>query len=290
MALATVPNTTCWHYVNANGHTVGGLAVKIATLLQGKHKPVYHRSGDFGDYVVVQNVEKVVFTGEKWKRKHYRWHTRYAGGLHEVPASRMQQKDPREILLRAVKQMLPRNRTRENRLKRLVLLQGEDKSNPYLEKISDYPTTTVLEKKEVEKRDPGHLESVMKGGFMFKMEEDDERFTFVARKFSGRNLRAKKEQSAYRQEVKKALRYKFPDFNPIEVPSEEKDRLWNEHVARKKEELEETLELAKKAKVEYWTKKSGDLMQRYPEMAAKMEKEMPKKKKKSKKSDDESKQ
>jgi large subunit ribosomal protein L13 len=67
--------------VDASGQKVGRLAQKIATILTGKHKPIYHPTADVGDYVVVTNADKVVFTGRKWDQKIYRKHTQHPGGL-----------------------------------------------------------------------------------------------------------------------------------------------------------------------------------------------------------------
>eukprot|EP00954_Amorphochlora_amoebiformis_P003736 289809-Amorphochlora_amoeboformis.AAC.1 len=75
-----------WHLFNADGKVVGRVAAAAAHLLQGKHKPVFNRSKDCGDYVVIVNAEFVNFTGKKWKKKIYRHHTGYPGGLKEIAA------------------------------------------------------------------------------------------------------------------------------------------------------------------------------------------------------------
>jgi large subunit ribosomal protein L13 len=74
---------------------------------------------------VVTNVDKVVFTGEKWRQKLYRWHTGYPGGLKEVPAWRMRERRPDSVLAKAVSGMLPKNRLRDPRLGRLKLFYGD---------------------------------------------------------------------------------------------------------------------------------------------------------------------
>ena len=89
---------------------VGRLATHIATLLLGKHKPVYNPSLDCGDNVLVTNARQVQFTGKKWRQKHYRWHTGYPGGLKVYPASRMRDEHPERVLWKAVYGMLPKVR------------------------------------------------------------------------------------------------------------------------------------------------------------------------------------
>jgi len=113
-----------WHVLDAKGCRVGHLAVQIARLLLGKHKPIYNPLMDCGDYVVVKNVEKVIFTGDKWKQKLYRWHTGYPGGLKEVKAKDRLMKHPDMILRRAVYGMLPKTRLRRVRLRKLRLYVG----------------------------------------------------------------------------------------------------------------------------------------------------------------------
>ena len=125
-----------WHYVDAHGRSVGRLANQIARLLQGKHKPTYNPSlcKQTGDFVVVTNAEKVVFTGNKWMQKRYTWHTRHAGGLIRERAKDMLRKHPDHILYRAVKGMLPSNQLRTQRLKRLKVYVGPD--HPHQHQIS----------------------------------------------------------------------------------------------------------------------------------------------------------
>lgn len=116
-----------WHVIDAEGHRVGRLASQISNILQGKHKPIYSRSADLGDYVVVTNLNKIQFATEaKWKKKQYRWHTGYPGGLKEVPAERMKERFPTRILEHAVRGMVPKNRTRKVLMDRLKLYAGPD--------------------------------------------------------------------------------------------------------------------------------------------------------------------
>lgn len=118
-----------WYHIDAGGLTVGRVAQTISVLLSGKHKPIWSPDTDVGDYVVVTNADKVEFTGHKWRQKIYHRHSTYPGSLKEIPAWRMLEKEPTRILRLAVKGMLPRNRTRKDRFRRLKLLIGPE--NPF---------------------------------------------------------------------------------------------------------------------------------------------------------------
>ena len=112
-----------WWLVDAADKVVGRLASDIAVLLMGKHKPTYTPHVDTGDYVVVINVEKVVFTGKKWERKKYTWYTGYPGLKSETAAKRKQRK-PEMILHEAVRRMLPKNKLATRMLSKLKLYVG----------------------------------------------------------------------------------------------------------------------------------------------------------------------
>jgi len=117
----------CWHLVDAKDQTVGRLASQIAAILKGKHKPTFLPNKDMGDTVVVVNAERVQFTGNKWQKKLYRWHTGYPGGLKERPANRMLERNPVQILRRATLGMLRRNRLRHGYIEpRLKIYVGPD--------------------------------------------------------------------------------------------------------------------------------------------------------------------
>lgn len=107
------------HIIDARGKSLGRLASQITVLLVGKHKPEYDPSKDLGDIVVVKNVDKMKFTGKKLEKKKYYWHTGYLGGLKERTLKQMLQKDPKKVLKLAVLGMLPKNRLRKKRIKRL---------------------------------------------------------------------------------------------------------------------------------------------------------------------------
>lgn len=108
------------HEIDAAGGHPGRLASMIAVLLMGKHKPSFERHIDNGDKVVVTNAEKVVFTGKKNVQKLYRHHSMHPGGLKEVPYKLIMKVDPTEVIRHAVSRMLPKNKFRTNRLKRLT--------------------------------------------------------------------------------------------------------------------------------------------------------------------------
>ncbi len=115
-----------WYVVDASDKIVGRLATKIATILRGKHKPVYTPHVDTGDFVVVVNAEKIKFTGNKLDQKMYYRHTGYIGGLKERTAKEMLEKNPEEIIRHAVKGMLPKGRLGRKLLKKLKIYRGSN--------------------------------------------------------------------------------------------------------------------------------------------------------------------
>ena len=115
-----------WYVVDAEGQTLGRLATEIATILRGKNKPQYTPHVDTGDFVVVVNAEKVVVTGRKAEQKVYRRHSGYPGGLKETSYERMMERRPTEILRRAVKGMMPKNRLARQQLRKLKIYAGPE--------------------------------------------------------------------------------------------------------------------------------------------------------------------
>ena len=113
-----------WYVVDATDQVVGRLAVTIANLLRGKHKPEYTPHCDTGDFVIVVNAEKVKFTGRKWDQKVYQSYSHYAGGQKVTSAKEMLQRKPEEILYQAVKRMVPRNRLGRQQMTKLKLYAG----------------------------------------------------------------------------------------------------------------------------------------------------------------------
>lgn len=113
-----------WLHIDATDAIVGRLAVAIATLLRGKHKPTYTPHLDTGDFVVVTNVEKIQFTGKKWEQKTYQTYSRYPGGQKVIPAKVMRDRKPEEVLYQAVKRMVPRNRLGRAQMGKLKIYAG----------------------------------------------------------------------------------------------------------------------------------------------------------------------
>lgn len=113
-----------WYVIDATDAVVGRLAAQIAPILMGKHRPTYTPHIDTGDYVIVTNVEKVVFTGNKWRQKVYRRHTGYPGGLREEAAWKLHQRHPERILREAVRRMMPKSKMGRHMLDKLKLYVG----------------------------------------------------------------------------------------------------------------------------------------------------------------------
>lgn len=118
-----------WHLINAEGQILGRIATQIAKLLMGKQKPNYATHMDMGDYVVVINAEKVDLTGRKKKQKVYRRHSGYPGGFKEISFEKMINERPERVIELAVSGMLPGNRLKKKRMRRLKVAAGS--KNPY---------------------------------------------------------------------------------------------------------------------------------------------------------------
>jgi large subunit ribosomal protein L13 len=112
-----------WWLVDAADKVVGRLASEIAMVLMGKHRATYTPHIDNGDYVVVVNAEKVVFTGKKWEQKRYAWYTGYPRQRSETAARRLAKK-PEMILREAVRRMLPKNKLAFKMLSKLKVYAG----------------------------------------------------------------------------------------------------------------------------------------------------------------------
>jgi len=116
--------TQGWHLIDASNQVVGRLAVQIAKILRGKHRPEYTPHVDTGEFVIVINANKVRFTGRKMETKTYQWYTRYPGGQKRVPASEMLAKHPERILFEAVRRMVPRNKLGRHQMTKLKIYAG----------------------------------------------------------------------------------------------------------------------------------------------------------------------
>jgi large subunit ribosomal protein L13 len=115
-----------WYVVDAEGKILGRLATQIADLLRGKRKPTYTPHVDVGDFVVVVNAEKVAVTGNKREAKRYWRHSGYPGGIRYRTLGDLLERRPEEVLRKAVKGMLPRNRLARQQLRKLKIYAGPD--------------------------------------------------------------------------------------------------------------------------------------------------------------------
>lgn len=122
-----------WHLFDADDQILGRLATEIATKLIGKDKVEYTPHVDSGDYAVVTNAEKVAVTRNKAEGKKYYNHSGFPGGLRERTFNEMLERNPEEIIRRAVKNMLPKNRLQGPRMARLKIFVGEE--HPYKELV-----------------------------------------------------------------------------------------------------------------------------------------------------------
>ena len=115
-----------WYVVDAEGQTLGRLATEIADTLRGKRKPQYTPHVDTGDFVIVVNAGKVRVTGKKLDEKMVRWHTGYPGGLKERTLREQLERRPTEVIRKAVKGMLPKNRLAAAQLRKLKVYAGPE--------------------------------------------------------------------------------------------------------------------------------------------------------------------
>jgi large subunit ribosomal protein L13 len=115
-----------WFQIDADGQTLGKLAVRAAHILMGKEKPTFTPGVDSGDFVVVTNAQKVRVSGRKLDKKVYRHHTLYLGGLVEEPIADLLRKKPRRVIELAVRRMLPKNTLGRHYLRRLKVYPGAE--------------------------------------------------------------------------------------------------------------------------------------------------------------------
>jgi len=115
-----------WYVVDAEGKTLGRLSTRIADTLRGKDKPQYTPHTDTGDFVVVVNAEKIAVTGNKMDEKMYYRHSGYPGGLKERSLREQLERRPTDVLRKAVKGMLPRNRLARQQLLKLKIYAGPE--------------------------------------------------------------------------------------------------------------------------------------------------------------------
>jgi len=115
-----------WYVVDAKDAVLGRLAVKVATYLRGKNKPVFTPNVDTGDFIIVINADKVRLTGNKQTDKMYYHHSGYIGGIKAKTAKDMLEERPEKIIEEAVWGMLPKNRLGRTMIKKLKVYRGAE--------------------------------------------------------------------------------------------------------------------------------------------------------------------
>ena len=118
-----------WYILDAAHKPVGRVATEAARLLRGKHKPTFTPNVDMGDHVIILNCKDVILTGNKLNQKIYRHHSGYIGGMKEVPAKVMLEKNPEKAMTLAVKGMLPHNSLGRQMAKKLRVYAGSEHEN-----------------------------------------------------------------------------------------------------------------------------------------------------------------
>lgn len=115
-----------WYVIDASNKPLGRLASEVAKILRGKNKPIFTPHVDTGDHVIVLNAAKVLLTGNKLQGKIYEHHTQHPGGLKEVTAKQMLEKDPEKMIELAVKGMLPKNSMGRAMFRKLKVYKGAE--------------------------------------------------------------------------------------------------------------------------------------------------------------------
>ncbi|MDT8441970.1 MAG: 50S ribosomal protein L13 [Desulfuromonadales bacterium] len=113
-----------WYVVDLENKVLGRAATEIARVLRGKHKPIYTPSVDTGDFVIVVNAEKIRLTGNKLSQKTYHRHSGYPGGLKSITAAKLLEKQPDDLIKKAVKGMLPKNKLGRQMFRKLKVYCG----------------------------------------------------------------------------------------------------------------------------------------------------------------------
>jgi large subunit ribosomal protein L13 len=115
-----------WHVIDANDVVLGRLAAKAATIIRGKHKPIFTPNMDTGDFVIVVNAEKIKLTGKREQMKTYFTHSMYPGGVKVKTFSELINQKPEYVITHAVKGMLPKNRLGRKLIKKLKVYAGSE--------------------------------------------------------------------------------------------------------------------------------------------------------------------
>ena len=113
-----------WYVIDADGQTLGRVAVVAANILRGKNKPQYTPNVDTGDFAIIINAEKIVVSGKKETDKLYRSHSGYPGGFKEISFKALMEKDPTRAIEKAVKGMLPHNTLGDEQFQKLKVYAG----------------------------------------------------------------------------------------------------------------------------------------------------------------------
>ena len=119
-------NKENWCVIDAKGKVLGRVATEVAARIRGKHNPMYTPHVDTGDWVIVLNADKVRLTGNKWGQKTYYRHTGYIGGIKSITAKELLEKKPEELVKKAVRGMLPKNRLGRKLNTKLFVYTGDE--------------------------------------------------------------------------------------------------------------------------------------------------------------------
>lgn len=125
-----------WYIIDAANKPLGRVSTEVATILRGKHKPIFTPHVDTGDFVIVINAEKVALTGNKLQQKHWRRHSGYPGGLKSTNYETLLAKRPEKIIELAVKGMLPKNTLGRDMYRKLKVYRGE--SHPHQAQMPEH--------------------------------------------------------------------------------------------------------------------------------------------------------
>ena len=115
-----------WYVIDAEDKVLGRLATEVATILRGKHKPIYTPHVDTGDFVIVINADKIKLTRKKLEQKEYKYHTGYPGGLKSISYKQIMEKNPERAIELAVKGMMPKNKLGRQMYKKLRVYSGPE--------------------------------------------------------------------------------------------------------------------------------------------------------------------
>ncbi|HWS30641.1 MAG TPA: 50S ribosomal protein L13 [Clostridia bacterium] len=128
-----------WYVVDATGMVLGRLSTQVATILRGKHKPIFTPHVDTGDHVIIINADKVVLTGKKLDNKKYYTHSEFPGSLREIPYRELLSKKPEFAVYESIRRMMPKGPLGRKMLKKLRVYRGPDH-----EHAAQMPETLVL--------------------------------------------------------------------------------------------------------------------------------------------------